>query len=641
MNLRKQLFTSFLAVAMLPLLAVGIYIFATNLMLAFELHEQNLRNSTQIQAEQVEENINRLMVRARKFVSSKEVMSACENSTKLGDNVSAELSDDILNFTDETLDNVAIFALLDRNGDFIFSSGSVNDSRILKESLPKGILVESQQVAEIPCTDPGNSLVIYTPVRTENKTVGTFVIVCRTDYLLKLISSHHQLEASNTLIYCNSHHRIVTSKQDISGSMLEFEEKMGEEGRGNLLCRVDERYTLTYYQKLSKTPWVLVSTVTIGQIFSQVGIYGLINIAALIFVLLVIIILSRRQSRKMLYPLDQLLGAVEGFFLNGATKFPQTDIDPKSEIGYLSEKFTNLSDEISLVQGKIRESNYLYAALLKATYEFRIVVDIQDDTVECSSGSLKARIDDMPGKTAVERMLAFFSEENDISPDTIIYRILSCKLTEPIEVETSFSKKVHGDKRWYRVVAVPIIHGTLVWRVALHFEDITDKKLEELRLIESSQTDSLCGLYNKTAFPLHCKLSGEGKTDAMFFIDLDKFKQVNDTLGHTTGDDILISTAQVIRAQFRECDVTCRFGGDEFLVFAPGIGRVIAEQKAGRLVQAISFHLDTPQGTPIHVTASVGVYMITSPAALEQAIARADEAMYQAKEKGRAQFYII
>lgn len=642
MNLRKQLFTSFLMVAMLPLIAVGVYIFATNLMLAFDLHEKNLRDSTQIQAEQVEDNINRLMVRARKFVSSQDVKLACKNSIVQVNSATTEISDDLLNFTDETLDNVAIFALLDRNGELIYSSGSTNDRNRLKANLPKDINVENQHVTEIPFTDLVNSLVIYTPVESSGIKVGTFVIVCRTDYLLKLISSQQQLESSNALIYCRTHNLVVTSKQGISGSLAEFEEKLGEEKQGALLCRVDGRLTLVYYQNLSKSPWVLVSTVTIGQIFSQVQNYGLINVAALLLVFVIIIILSRRQSRKMIYPMDQLLGAVEEFFLNGATKFPQADIDPKSEIGYLAEKFSSLSDEMTLAQGKIRESNYLYAALLKATYEFRIVIDFKADTVECTSGRLAARINGMPGGTAAERVQSFLREEGqNMSSDSDLYRIVRGELMEPMETEAHISGNENGENKWYRVVAVPVVQGIAIWRAALHFEDITDQKQEELRLIMSSETDPLCGLFNRTAFFLHCRLSGEGRADAMFFIDLDKFKLVNDNLGHAAGDDVLVSTAQAIRAQFRECDVVGRFGGDEFVVFAPGIGREIAEQKAERLIKSIIFNLDTSQGKQIFVTASVGVYMISNTVTLEEAVAHSDEAMYQAKEKGRAQYFII
>ena len=181
MNLRKQLFTSFLMVAMLPLIAVGIYIFATNLMLAFDLHEKNLRESTQIQAEQLEDNINRLMVRARKFVSSQDVKFACKNSIAQRNGATSEISNDILNFTDETLDNVAIFALIARNGEIIYSSGSTNDRLNLEENLPKDLKVDSQYVTEIPFTDQENSLVIYTPVESAGGTVGTFIVVCRTD----------------------------------------------------------------------------------------------------------------------------------------------------------------------------------------------------------------------------------------------------------------------------------------------------------------------------------------------------------------------------------------------------------------------------------------------------------------------------
>lgn len=643
MNLRKQLFAAFLSVAVIPLIVVVFYMFATNLMLAFDLHEQNLLDSTEIQADLVEENINRLMVRTGQFASSQAVRNACREGTSQEVETAQELTNDILNFTDETLDNVAIFALLDQDGELLYSSGSNNDTNVVKESLSRLEKVESQNVLEIPFAGQSDNLIIYTPVQDSGETVGSFLTVCRTDFLLKIISSHRQIESSNALIYCRDHHEVVVSKQDISGTLPELDKGMERENQGSLISKLDNRQTLVYYRNISKTPWVLVSTTSIGQIFSQVWSYGLISIAALLVVLLVTVFLSSRQSRRMLRPLDQLLGAVEKFFLAGAAKFPETDIDPKSEIGYLAEKFSGLSDEIALAQGRLRESNYLYAALLRATYEFRIVIDLRSNTVECSSSALKERIKGSPGQNASDQVLTILTEENyKTGKEADLHRIVYGMLTEPIEAEAYFRLEEHGAKYWYRVVAVPIMQGDgSACRVVLHFADIDEQKREELRLIQSSRTDPLCGLLNKTAFPLYCHMSKDGSTDAMFFIDLDKFKMVNDTLGHTAGDEVLVSTAHAICAQFRDSDVVGRFGGDEFVVFAPGISMEAAEQKARQLLQAISFHLNTHQGAVITVTASVGVCMAMPPITLEQAIKSADEAMYQAKEKGRAQFCLI
>lgn len=641
MKLRKQLFTAFLMVAFLPLAVVGIYIFVTNIMLAFDLHDQNLQDSTQIQAEMVEDNINRLMVRARRFASSGDVRLACREGISQETDTTAEISKDILNFADETLDNVAIFALLDGNGEFLYSSGSNSDSLNLKENLPQPLFVEEQYIDEILFNGQDRSLIIYTPVQENDTIVGTFLIVCRTDYLLKLISSHRQLESTNALIYCMDHQKVVTSKQPVAGKLCGIDEQLANMNDGSLICRIDGKLTLSYYKKLSRMPWVLVGTISVGQILSKVWSYGLINIIALLLVLLIIVFMSHKQSRRILYPMDQLLEAVEKFFIGGESNFPKTDIEPKSEIGFLAEKFTNLSDEITVAQGKLRESNYLYAALLKATFEFRIVIDLKSGKVECSSGSLWERLNQLPGENASERIWAFLAPKDDDSePENDLHRIVYGGLNEPMEAEVYCSKEEGKEKSWYRVVAVPVIQGGSVWRVVLHFEDITEQKREEQRLIQSSQTDLLCGVYNKTAFPLHCKLSEDGSTDAMFFIDLDKFKQVNDTLGHAAGDNVLVSTAHGIRAQFRGSDVVGRFGGDEFVVFAPGISKEMALQKARRLLDTISFYLDTPKNTEIHVTASVGICMVTPPVTVEQAIQLADEAMYHAKENGRAQYYL-
>ena len=643
MNLKKQLFTAFLSVALMPLIVICIYMFVTNIMLALNLHEQNLLNSTEIQSDLLEENLNRLMVRAKQFSSSQSVRRACKEGIILEGELSGELGSEILNFTDETLDNVSIFALLDNQGNFLFASGSNSDSIALKSNLSTEDHGDSQFIAEIPVGSKKSSLVINTPVQYDEEIVGRFLVVCSTDYLLKIISSHKQLESSNAFIYCLLHQEVITSKHNFSDKLTMLGKEMGDLEQGSLFYKLDKNQSLVYFSKLSKTPWVLVSTISTETIFAQVWSYGFINIMAISAVLLIIVFLSHRQSKKVLRPMDELLKAVEKFFIAGAARFPETNIDPKSEIGYLAEKFSGLSDEIAMAQGKLKESNYLYSALLKATFEFRIVINLQDNSVQCSSEILAERIENVPGEFASKRVMNIIAlAENEIQKDDdLLSRIVFGHITEPMETEVHFSITGNEEKLWYRVVAVPVLENQIVWQVVLHFEDISLQKLEELRLIQSSQTDSLSGLYNKTAFPLHCKMSMDGRTDAMFFIDLDKFKLVNDKLGHNAGDEVLVTTSKTIQHQFRKGDVVGRFGGDEFVVFAPGISAEIAEQRARRLLEGISFHLTAPDGEQIHVTASVGICMAKPPVTLEEAIAFADEAMYRAKKSGRARYEIV
>ena len=98
--------------------------------------------------------------------------------------------------------------------------------------------------------------------------------------------------------------------------------------------------------------------------------------------------------------------------------------------------------------------------------------------------------------------------------------------------------------------------------------NINEKKLEEDRLRREAQTDMLTGLYNKMTFKqLAEDMLSEG-THALIIVDIDDFKNVNDTYGHLFGDEVILTVASAVRDGFRSSDITGRIGGDEFAVFA-------------------------------------------------------------------------
>jgi diguanylate cyclase (GGDEF)-like protein len=120
-------------------------------------------------------------------------------------------------------------------------------------------------------------------------------------------------------------------------------------------------------------------------------------------------------------------------------------------------------------------------------------------------------------------------------------------------------------------------------------------------------------------------------------IDVDHFKRFNDTFGHDAGDAVLKSVAQALNAGMRRGDITCRYGGEEFTIFAPGAALADGERRADALRQAIAslslVHNGRPLGT---ITASFGVAAFplhgATPAEVLQA---ADEALFRAKKAGR------
>ncbi|MFQ5879807.1 MAG: putative bifunctional diguanylate cyclase/phosphodiesterase, partial [Dehalococcoidia bacterium] len=158
--------------------------------------------------------------------------------------------------------------------------------------------------------------------------------------------------------------------------------------------------------------------------------------------------------------------------------------------------------------------------------------------------------------------------------------------------------------------------------------------------------DALTGLPNRALFQdrftvavAQARRNKEGL--AVMSLDLDRFKLVNDTLGHGVGDRLLQNVAQRLGGLVREGDTIARLGGDEFLLLLPGIVRAEdAAKMGGKILEAISvpFHLD---GTELHTTTSIGISLFPDDGKdLEALLMNADAAMYRAKEQGRNRYQL-
>lgn len=178
-------------------------------------------------------------------------------------------------------------------------------------------------------------------------------------------------------------------------------------------------------------------------------------------------------------------------------------------------------------------------------------------------------------------------------------------------------------------------------RMLVYRQNIDAQKRRERSLFDQMRRDSLTGLCNKAATQEDIRrlLQREpGGTFAFFILDVDKFKDVNDTLGHGAGDAVLVEFARTLREQFREDDVVGRIGGDEFVAFCRLPGREAARKKAAELVAALRRDVRAEAGT-CSITASIGVALSPeSGREFETLYRNADRALYRTKEKGRNGF---
>ena len=186
--------------------------------------------------------------------------------------------------------------------------------------------------------------------------------------------------------------------------------------------------------------------------------------------------------------------------------------------------------------------------------------------------------------------------------------------------------------------------GKQVVGVHIHVQDITQRKLEALRLSHISSTDHLTQLQNRSAFETHLRdamalSQGENRLMALLYLDMDRFKAVNDIHGHATGDLLLQSFALRLRRCVREQDHVARLGGDEFAVILADIGSPAVAQRVAEAILASAgrrFYFD---GVLADVDVSIGVALYRGAPLSEEALMRmADVLLYRAKAAGRARY---
>jgi diguanylate cyclase (GGDEF)-like protein len=209
------------------------------------------------------------------------------------------------------------------------------------------------------------------------------------------------------------------------------------------------------------------------------------------------------------------------------------------------------------------------------------------------------------------------------------------------------------EKRYVDVVGQVVwvsVHATLV-RTAdgspQHFlgqiQDVSERVRYEAQLQHMADHDPLTGLLNRRSFERELdqhivRVQRYGAEGAAIVLDIDRFKHINDTLGHNVGDELIVKVAQTLRERLRESDVLARLGGDEFAVLLPRGSVSDAQHVAAAILEAVrSQSVLTAAGRRRPITASVGIALFASSARLsaEDVLVNADLAMYDAKEAGR------
>ena len=179
------------------------------------------------------------------------------------------------------------------------------------------------------------------------------------------------------------------------------------------------------------------------------------------------------------------------------------------------------------------------------------------------------------------------------------------------------------------------------------FRDITERKAFEDELHHHARYDSLTGLANRRLLVERLDQALrrsvlDRKTHALIFVDVDRFKNINDSLGHVTGDGFLVAIGARLQVMVRSGDLLARFGGDEFVVLLEDVGGVdVAVAAARRICAAVQKPIVLPDGYELVASVSVGVALTAPGKSADDVLHHADVAMYEAKAKGGGGTYRV
>ena len=179
-------------------------------------------------------------------------------------------------------------------------------------------------------------------------------------------------------------------------------------------------------------------------------------------------------------------------------------------------------------------------------------------------------------------------------------------------------------------LAIAIIATTAYFGLAIPLLEAANRRLRQ-RLMFDPLTGAATRDYLLEKMQL-AERATEGSTNALAVVDLDHFKQINDTYGHRLGDQALIALVETLRAHVRAGDVVARFGGDEFMILMPGCDHDSAGKRMEAAIRALR---EVRIGDGVQLTASAGIAIHRAHESFDHWFARADEALYRAKQAGR------
>lgn len=440
---------------------------------------------------------------------------------------------------------------------------------------------------------------------------------------------------------------------------------------GNFETIIDGKEVLVTVNTSDYTGWKIASVIPKQEVINKANrvrdLIALIGVLGILFIM----ILTLLATKKITKPIEELKELMKAAGNGNLTV--KSNINTKDEFGELGESFNLMINQLS--------SNY---DELAAVYEELMATEealrSQYDELQLNEEALKNSEERY--KLALECANDSIFEWDLITDDFFVsdklFEIIGYRLIKPINFIDEIYKLVHPEdidkvrknfndhienktdiyKSEYRLKN---IEGSYMWvssrgkalrnskneaiKILGSISDISERKLSEEKIKFMAFYDTLTKLPNRTLFMDKLKnelelIESKKSEGAVFFIDLDNFKNINDTMGHDYGDKLLIYIAKKFTNILKEKDTVSRLGGDEFILLKPDFKEHEVEHYSNRLLEMFNEPFEI-EDKLIYITASIGVALYPRDGSdITTVFKNADAAMYRAKELGKNRFAI-
>ncbi|WP_180270789.1 EAL domain-containing protein [Sporanaerobium hydrogeniformans] len=658
MQIKKKIPILLVMFICIPLLflAGGIYHYSSKLILYNS--KQAIKQLARVEAKAFSTLLEEKRYEVQLLATDSQIISAAIKADVLGKDIFYNSKDykdakQVVQRAIEVSKDLYASKIVNKNGEVIISTKpdvlgiNVGERRYFKQALKGEVVFSDVLVSEI---DNSKSMAVAAPIKSgTGEILGVACITISNKVFGDFIEKIKIGESGYGYLVDGEGYLIAHPIAQKEGQLVENEKVRGliEQIKNNkevtndiMVYHYNGKNKYLGFEVIPERNWILCIAQNTEEIYFQVYRQLFIMLIVVIVLISMIAIASMSLTTSICEPIDQLILTMEEVEKGNLNSF--CNYSSKNEFGKLVDSYNAMIKALSQSQEALKTSEEQYRLTLDALDEAIWEYSIEDKRFTASkkfSEIMGCTIQSIDDKNFIDNMLlvdyarSFKKAFNDCLKG----------IEDRLEQELLFKIPHTDEKRWVFCRARVIRNGNKIEKFIGAISDITPHKNNEEKVRNLVYFDTLTGLLNKQIFmeilKEWLKPGSDTNSAALIFIDLDNFKNINDTLGHEKGDKLLTLVAQQLKQFLPSDTLICRFGGDEFVIFKTNFKNLEEITELARDLLRVISEGSLMDEMLVHISCSMGIALYpTDGSSYEVLLKNADTAMHRAKATGKNKY---